>query len=96
MLRKKAKDGGAWVAQSGKRLTSFSSGHHLMIHEFEPRIGFCWQLRAWSLLWIPCLPLSLPLPHSHSASVSQKMNKNVKKNKKESCRIQGCLGDSVG
>ena len=32
--------------------------------------ALCWQLRALSLLQIPCLPLSLSLPLSHSHSLS--------------------------
>ena len=38
--------------------------------------ALCWQLRAWSLLRILCLPLSLPLPCSRSVSVS-KINENI-------------------
>ena len=30
---------GAWVAQSVKHLTS--SGHDLMVHQFEPCVGLC-------------------------------------------------------
>ena len=37
--------------------------------------ALCWQLRAWNLLWILCLPLSLSLPRSCSLSVS-KINKH--------------------
>ena len=33
--------------------------------------ALCWQLRAWSLLRILCLPLSLPLPCSCSVSHSK-------------------------
>ena len=33
-----------------------------------PRRALCWPLRAWSLLWIPCLFLYLPLTHSHTLS----------------------------
>ena len=43
--------------------SDFSSGHDLTVCGFKPHIGaLCWQLRAWSLLWILCLPLSMPLP----------------------------------
>ena len=46
--------------------------------------ALCWQLRAWSLLQIVCLPLFLPLPWLSlclclSLSVS-KINKHWKKN----------------
>ena len=54
---------GTWVAQSVK--CQFSSDHALMVHEFEPHNGLCAdssELRAWNLLQILCLPLSLPLP----------------------------------
>ena len=43
-----------------------------------PRGALCWQLRAWSLLWILSVSLSLPLPHSQSLSPSRI---NIKKNK---------------
>ena len=36
-----------------------------------PRQALSWQLEAWSLLWILCLPLSLPLPHSNSLCPSR-------------------------
>ena len=37
----------------------------------------CWQLGAWSLLPVLCLPFSLPLPCLHSVSFSlSKMNKH--------------------
>ena len=37
-----------------------------------PRRALCWQLRAWSLFPILCLPLSLPLPCSCSISLCPK------------------------
>ena len=39
----------------------------------------CWQLGAWSLPQILCLPFSLPLPCSHSDSLSKVNIKNMKK-----------------
>ena len=47
-----------------------SWSHSLWVQ--APHRPLCWQLRAWSLLRILCLPLSLLLPHSRSVSVSQK------------------------
>ena len=47
------------------RLRSRSHGRWVR----APRRGLCWQLGAWSLLQILCLPLSLPLPHSCSVSL---------------------------
>ena len=62
---------GAWVAQLIKRPTSAQV--MISVREFEPRIGLCADSsEAWSLLWILCLPLSLPLPDSRSVSLSQK------------------------
>ena len=62
----------AWVAQSVKRLTLAQ----VMISQFvgsSPTLGY--QFRAWSLLEILCLLLSLPLPtHTLSVSVFQKMS----------------------
>ena len=37
----KKQERGAWVAQSVKRLSDFSSGHDLKVPEFEPHIGLC-------------------------------------------------------
>ena len=43
---------------------------------WAPHGTLCWQLRAWSLLWVLCFLLSLPLPSllvlSLSRSLSQK------------------------
>ena len=51
---------GTWVARSVKRQTlGFSSGHDLMVHEFESHVRLCADSR--SLLGILCLLLSLPL-----------------------------------
>ena len=53
--------------------SDFSSGLDLTVREFEPHIGLCAeQLRAWSLLQILCLPLSLLLPRSCSVCLSFK------------------------
>ena len=57
--------------------SDFGSGHDLEVRGFEPRVGLCLQLRAWSLLWILCPPLSLLLPGLHSVPVSlSKRNKH--------------------
>ena len=53
--------GGAWVAQSVKRLTfGCSSGHDLVASEFKPALGFV--LTGQNLLGILSPPPSLPLP----------------------------------
>ena len=61
--------GGTWVAQ----LVKCPTLTQVMILRFvgsSPVLGvLCWQLRAWSLLWILCL-LSLPLPCLSSLSLS--------------------------
>ena len=49
-----------------------------MVRGFEPQVGLCADslLRAWSLLQILCLLLSLPLPHSCTVSLClSKINK---------------------
>ena len=46
---------------------------------WAPHQALCWQLRAWSLLQILCLPLSLPFPCLCSVSLSlSKINKILK------------------
>ena len=40
--------------------------------DWAPHWVLCWQLRAWSLLQILCLPLTLPLPCSCSVSLCLK------------------------
>ena len=61
---------GTWVAQLVKRPTL---AQVMIFAVWFPSRALCWQLRAWSLLWSLCLPLSLPLsPCSCSVSVSQK------------------------
>ena len=62
--------GGAWVAQSLKRLPrGFSSGHDLTISEIESHAVSL--LTVWSLLGIIALPCSLPLPALSLFSLSQ-------------------------
>ena len=61
-----------WLSRlSGRlRLRSWSRGPWVRaLHR-----ALCWQLRAWSLLRILCLPLPLPFPGSCSVSLS-KINK---------------------
>ena len=52
------------LSQLGVRLRLRSWSHGSWVR--APRRALCWQLGAWSLLRILCLPLSLPLPHSLS------------------------------
>ena len=65
-----------WLSQSviQHRLKSWS--HSLWV--WAPHQALCWQLKAWSLPQILCLPLSPPLPHLHSVSLS-KISKTLKK-----------------
>ena len=68
-------DKGAWVAQSVKHPSlDLSSGHDLMVREFEPRIRLCADSAepAWDSL---TPSLSAPSPHALSLSVSLKINK---------------------
>ena len=66
-LPEKASPGDAWVAQSVKHLTlDFSSGHDLMVYEFEPHVGLhfesvepAWNSLSPSLSASPLLSLSL-------------------------------------
>ena len=61
---------GAWVAQSVKRPTS--SGHDLIVCEFEPRVRLCADSLESGACFGFCvsLSLSLRLPHSRSVSLS--------------------------
>ena len=60
---------GTWVARSVKRQTlGFSSGHDLMVHEFESHIGLCtdslepaWDSVSFCLYLSPAGVLSLSL-----------------------------------
>ena len=61
-----------WLSQLSVRLQLRSRSHGLWVR--APRRALGWWLRAWSLLPILCLPLSLPLPRSCCVSVS-KINK---------------------
>ena len=74
---------GAWVAQLVERPTL----DQVMISQLvslSPTWALCWQLRAWSLLQMLCLPLSLPLPCSRALSLSlsvSRINKTLKRMK---------------
>ena len=59
-----------WLSWLSVRLRLRSWSHSLWVR--APRQALCWQVRARSLLWILCLPLSLPLPCSCSASLCLK------------------------
>ena len=59
-----------WLSQLGVWLWLRSWSHGLWVR--APRRALCWRLRAWSLLPILCLPLSLPLPCSCSVSLCLK------------------------
>ena len=49
-----------WLSRLSGRLQFRSWSHSPWVP--APHQALCWQLRAWILLWILCLPLSLPLP----------------------------------
>ena len=61
-----------WLSRLGVRLWLRSWSHSPWVRAL--RRALCWQLGAWSLLRILCLPLSLPLPCSYSC-LSLKKNK---------------------
>ena len=67
-----------WLSQLSVQLWLRSWSHGSWVQ--APHRALCWQLRAWSLLRILCLSLSLPLPHSCSVSVL-KVNKTFFKKK---------------
>ena len=54
--------------------SDFGSGHDLTVRGFRPHIRLCAEhlLRAWSLLWILCLPLTDPPLFTLCLSLSQK------------------------
>ena len=70
-----------WLSWLSTWLWLRSQSHGLWIR--VPCQALCWQLRAWSLLRILCVPLSLPLPCSFSVSlclsIINKCLKNLKK-----------------
>ena len=55
-----------WLSRLSVRLRLRSWSHGLWVR--TPHRALCWQLRAWSLFRILCLPLSLTLPCSCSVS----------------------------
>ena len=76
-IKKRERGAPGWLSQLScqLRLRSWSCSPWV----WAPHQALCWQLRAWSLLWILCLTLCLPYPaHALSLSVS-KINKNIKK-----------------
>ena len=58
-----------WFSWLGVRLQLRSWSHGLWVRAL--RWALCWQLRVWRLLWILCLPLSLP-SSTYALSLSQK------------------------
>ena len=72
-----------WLSQLSIRLWLRSWSHSSWV--WAPHRALCWQLRAWSPLWILCLPLSLLLPClcSLSPSKQNKKKKTFKKLKKK-------------
>ena len=73
-----------WLSRLSIQLGLRSWSHGLWVP--APRRALCWQLRAWSLFRILCLPLSLFLPSSVSLCLSlSKINKHLKKVLKQIC-----------
>ena len=58
-----------WLSWLSVWLRLRSRSHGLWVQALHRAL--CWRLRAWSLLRILCLPLSLPLPCSRSVSLPQ-------------------------
>ena len=59
-----------WLSRLSVRLRLRSRYHDPWVR--APRRALGWWLRAWSLLPILCLPLSVPLPHSCFVSLCLK------------------------
>ena len=58
-----------WLSRLSIQLQLRSWSHSLWV--LAQRRALCWQLRAWSLLWILCLSLSAkPCSHSFCLSLS--------------------------
>ena len=57
-----------WLSHLSIQLQLRSWSHVVWVQALHQAL--CWQLRAWSLLCILCLPCSLPLPRSCSVSPS--------------------------
>ena len=57
-----------WLTRLSVWLQLRSRSHRLWVRALHQPL--CWQLRAWSLPQILCLPLPLPLPCSCSLSLS--------------------------
>ena len=76
-MRCNEKSRGAWVAQSGKRLTlDLSSDHDLAVCEFEPCTGLCAD--SVELDWDSLsLPLSLLLVCSRVCGLFFPQNKEI-------------------
>ena len=74
------------MAQWGKRpIADFSSGHDLVVHGFEPRIGLCADIAK--PVWDFFLSLSLSLP-ACSLFLSQQINiKKLKENNNNSMLV---------
>ena len=70
-MNKETLGGPGWLSRLSVRLRFRSWSHSSRVP--APCRALCLQLRAWSLLHILCLPLSLPLPCSCSVS---KINKH--------------------
>ena len=69
-MPQKNQRGGApgWLRRLSVRLHLRSRSRSSWVRAFRRALG--WQLGAWSLLRILCLPVSLPLPCLHALSLS--------------------------
>ena len=68
---------GAWVGKA----SDFSSGHDLVVHEFETCVGLCADSSEPGVCFRFCVSLSLCPSSTHALSLSLK-NKHLKKGKK--------------
>ena len=79
---------GAQVAQSVERLTSAQVVISQSVSS-SPALGSVLTARAWSLLQILCLPLSLPLPaHALSLSLRNKYFLKFKRQKRKNGSLE--------
>ena len=75
ILSKKLSHGArGWLSQLSLRLQLRSWSHGLWVRTLYRAL--CWQLKAWSLLLILCLPLSAPPQHALCLSLPLKNKEN--------------------
>ena len=62
-----------WISRLSDQLQLRSWSHSWWIQ--APCQALCWQLRAWSLLWVLCLPFYRRLSYSRYVSLSLSLSK---------------------